>query len=489
MRRFVLASMAGLTAVGLAGCNRFRDAFTAHANTAAEAGGATLSADRLAKLLTSRPGVHASTDAANFVTNLWVDYTLFAEAATAGKLPKDSASAARALWPEMAELKTNHWHDSLVARRPQPDAAAIDSVYGGDQIRVFQHILFTVPAGAKPDVKAAARKQADATLAKIKRGADFGELASELSGDPGSKADHGFLPPSPRGSFVPAFDSAGWKLAPGAVSSVVETQFGLHIIKRPAERDVRDRLAAWLGRSAGASADSSYMENLAAANKLEVAKSAPADMKAALEHVQASRSSTQQLSSFTGGGLSVGEYVKWLQVLPPQYSVQLRAANDTMLSKFARVLSLNLLLLRQADSAHVQPTGQEWREIYGKYNATLDSLGGDLAVAPGDTGAAKAAGDKVDRFFDRLVSGEARLRPMPVALGSVLRENTHYSINEKGIAHAVQLAEATQARADSAAAKAGTKPPGAFQPAPGPAPVPEQPSGADADSGKAHGAK
>ena len=42
-----------------------------------------------------------------------------------------------------------------------------------------------------------------------------------------------FCLPSPKGKFVAAFDSAGWTLAPGAVSGVVETPFGFHIIKRP----------------------------------------------------------------------------------------------------------------------------------------------------------------------------------------------------------------------------------------------------------------
>ena len=37
--------------------------------------------------------------------------------------------------------------------------------------------------------------------------ADFGQLASQLSEDPGSKADSGFLPPGPKGRFVASFDS------------------------------------------------------------------------------------------------------------------------------------------------------------------------------------------------------------------------------------------------------------------------------------------
>src|SRR5262249_53767724 len=148
------------------------------------------------------------------------------------------------LWPEVAELRTQHWHDTLAAHRPQPSGQALDSIYNGNEVRVFQHILIGAPQNAKPDAKAAARKRAEATLAKIRKGGDFGQLASHLSDDPGSKADQGFLPPSPRGRFVPTFDSAGWKLGPGETSGVVESPFGYHIIKRPTAAVAEPRLAA-----------------------------------------------------------------------------------------------------------------------------------------------------------------------------------------------------------------------------------------------------
>ncbi len=468
MRRLALASLAALAVV--AACGNFRDTFTARADTAAEAGSLQLSTDRLTKILTGPRGLRATKDAASFVTNLWVDYALFAQAAAAGKLPTDSASAAKALWPEVAELKTNHWHDSLLARRPQPGARAVDSLYSGDQVRVLQHILFQAQANAKPEQKAAARKKAEQTLVQIKGGADFGKLASQLSDDPGSKRDAGYLPPSPKGAFVGPFDSAGWRLAPGAVSGVIETPFGYHIIKRPSQAEVQPRLTAYLGRSGGQHADSAYMDSLAKMNNLTIAKTAPADMKAALNNPEASRSSTQTLVSYKTGGLTVGDYLKWVRALPPPYMTQLKTANDTMLGQFARVLALNVLLLRQADSAKIQPIADEWRQLYGRYTASIDSLRSDMGLAGTDSAGAKNVGQKVDQYFDRLVSGQVRLRPMPSALGTVLRDNSRYRINDAGVTKAYQAAQAQQAKADSAAAKAAPK--GPMQPAPGPAPVP-----------------
>ncbi|HET7601332.1 MAG TPA: peptidylprolyl isomerase [Gemmatimonadales bacterium] len=485
MRRLLLASLAGLAA-----CGNFRETFTARGGVAAEAGSLKLTSERLAKILTGPRGLRPSKDAAAYVANLWVDYALFAQAAASGKLPADSASAVKALWPELAEIRTNHWHDSLMARRPQPSNASVDSLYNGDQVRVFQHILFQAPANAKPELKAAARKKAEATLAQLKRGADFDQLASELSDDPGSKRDAGYLPPSPRGSFVGSFDSAGWALAPGQMTGVVESPFGYHIIKRPAADAVHQRLVAFLGRSGGQHADSAYMEGLASASGLTVQKEAPAEMKAALARAEAPLRSTDKLATYKGGSFTVGDFMRWVRALPPPYYAQLRTANDTMLSAFARVLTLNTLLLRQADSANVQPTPDEWKQLYARYTALTDSLKADMGLASdsGTKAGATDAGAKVERYFDRLIAGQVRLRPIPSAMASVLRDRGRYRVNESGVTRAFELAQAQVAKNDSATAKAGPR--GPVQRAPGPPPVPNaapapaRPAPAPADTGK-----
>jgi hypothetical protein len=464
-----------LLAGSLAACSSFRDLFSAHADVAAEAGDQRLPPERLAQIMNSGKGIQPNRDAANFVGNVWIDYTLFGQAVAKGKLPLDSASIAQAVWPQVAELKGNHWHDSLMARRSSIAPTAADSVYKGHDVRVLQHILYRVPPNAVPEVRNVARKKAESTLARIKRGADFGQLASQLSEDPGSKADRGFLPPSPKGRFVPAFDSAGWSLAPGATSGIIETPFGYHIIKRPAMDAVRERLTAYLAQSAGGRLDSIYMDSLASQNKIQIQKDAPSAMRGAAENPDEARRSNKKLTTFKGGELTVAEFMRWIQALPPQYATQLRQADDTMLTQFARVLTQNLLLLRQADSAKIRITPAEWTEIATRYRAQVDTLRSEMGLdttalwdstaAPADRG--KVAAAKVDQYFDRLVSGKSRLRPLPAAMAALLRDRGTYEIHEAGINRAVELAQAEKGKTDSTKAKTGP-----LQPAPGPAPIP-----------------
>ena len=474
MGRSALFSLLPLAAA-LTGCDSFRDLFSAHADVAAEAGSQHLASERLAHVLGGAKGLKPSHETGNLVSNIWIDYSLFAQAAADGKLPFDSVGIAQVVWPEMAELKGSHWHDTLMARRSSFPPGAADSVYKADQVRVLQHILFRLPPNGTPEARNAARRKAEGTLSRLKRGSDFSTLAAQLSEDPGSRTERGFLPPSPKGKFVTAFDSAGWALAPGAMSGVVETPFGYHIIKRPNLDTARERLKSYLAESAGTRLDSIYMDSLALTRNIKVARGAAAAMRAAGEDPDGARQSTKTLVSFKGGKLTVGDFMRWVQALPPQYMGQLKQANDSMLTQFAKILTQNVLLLKQADSAKINITPEEWQAMQARYRSQIDTLRAEMGLDDstlGDTSATpaerrKVAALKVDEYFDRLVGGKIRARPLPSALATLLRDRSSYRVHDAGINRAVELAQAESRTADSAKAANGP-----LQRAPGPPPLP-----------------
>jgi len=96
------------------------------------------------------------------------------------------------------------------------------------QVRA-RHILIGISGSGVEEGEAL--KKAEAILARIRAGEDFGKLASELSEDPGTKARGGDLGAFGPGKMVPAFDKAAFALKPGEVSGPVRTSFGYHIIK------------------------------------------------------------------------------------------------------------------------------------------------------------------------------------------------------------------------------------------------------------------
>lgn len=92
------------------------------------------------------------------------------------------------------------------------------------------HILIK-PAGNTPEAKAAAKKQAQDILNKIKAGADFAAMARQFGTD-GTKDQGGDLGWFEEGRMVPEFSKAVFAASsPGLLPNLVETSFGYHIIK------------------------------------------------------------------------------------------------------------------------------------------------------------------------------------------------------------------------------------------------------------------
>ena len=98
----------------------------------------------------------------------------------------------------------------------------------------------------EPKVNPEQRATALAEIQEIRRllvedGADFAELARKRSDDPGSGRAGGELGWAPRGTFVPEFEAAAYRLEVDEISEVVESPFGFHIIQLLERRGNRVR--------------------------------------------------------------------------------------------------------------------------------------------------------------------------------------------------------------------------------------------------------
>ncbi|CAN5477752.1 peptidylprolyl isomerase [soil metagenome] len=93
------------------------------------------------------------------------------------------------------------------------------------------------------EARQAAIARAEEVLRELRDGTSFEVLARRYSDDPGTREHGGDLGWFRRGRMVPAFENVAFNIRPGQTSGIVETEFGLHIIRveraRGPERQAR----------------------------------------------------------------------------------------------------------------------------------------------------------------------------------------------------------------------------------------------------------
>lgn len=92
--------------------------------------------------------------------------------------------------------------------------------------------------------RAKARQKIDSIAVLLKNGADYGEVARELSEDRSAEQNDGHLGYMTSMLYPYSFETAAYSLKPGEVSGVVESPVGFHIIKRGESRPARGKVMA-----------------------------------------------------------------------------------------------------------------------------------------------------------------------------------------------------------------------------------------------------
>ena len=152
---------------------------------------------------------------------------------------KDPANARRFQAPEQVDID----YVVLDASKLQ-DSISIDpeelrkyyqqneARYGTPEERRASHILVKADKSASADERAKAKAKAEALLAEVRKNPQsFADVARKNSDDPGSAANGGDLDFFARGAMVKPFEEAAFSLQKNAISDIVESDFGYHIIQ------------------------------------------------------------------------------------------------------------------------------------------------------------------------------------------------------------------------------------------------------------------
>lgn len=113
--------------------------------------------------------------------------------------------------------------EQLAAQAPEPSQEEIDA-----QREVARASLVEACVS---HILVATEEEANDVMTRLEQGEEFGELATELSTDPGSAANNGILPCGNPGGYVAPFRDAVLDATVGEIyPTPVQSQFGYHVI-------------------------------------------------------------------------------------------------------------------------------------------------------------------------------------------------------------------------------------------------------------------
>ncbi|GLC28134.1 peptidylprolyl isomerase [Roseisolibacter agri] len=459
---FVLAAAAGLAA-----CDGFKEAMTAHVDTVAKAGSQELSVERLGQLMGRSPQIPLQRDVAKNLASLWVDYQLLGTAAAAGDSLADQKTIDDAVWAVVAQERIRKLGEQVLAN-VQSDTSNVSTRYANGELLAARHILVGFsnqppqPNQQVPQaVKDSARRKAEAIRGQV-TAANFQELARKNSTDAGSAANGGSLGIFPKGAMVQPFERALVALQPGQVSGLVETPFGYHIIYRPTFAEVAPQFTQAVGQRTRQVAESTYLAKLETDAKVEVKADAPLWTKAIAQDVDGHKDDDKVLATSSAGDLKASRVARWIGALPmgPQLRTQIQQAPDSVIKVFVKQLARNEVLLKQADSAKIQLDTTELANLRKSFVGAVTNMWSGLGVAPAalnDSAKSKAdkerlAATRVETYLDRLTQQQAQFIEVPAPIEAALRSKYDFELNDKGLDRALERAAQVRASADSARA-------------------------------------
>ena len=319
--------------------------------------------------------------------------------------------------------------------------------------------------------------------------------------DRASAAHGGSLGVFRKGQMVPQFEQALLALKPGQISPVVETEYGYHIIRRPTFDEVKGEVMQQTQGAAMQSAESTFVSKLQENGKINMRTDAAPTARLVIADPDAHRTDDAALASSVAGTFTAADLARWVSTFPPVAMARQRAmlegAPDSVVMFFVKNFVTNQLVLRAADSAHIGPTPQEMQALHDNFLKARDAAWTALGIDPkslADSAKTPAererlAATRIDRYMDRLVTGQAQFVQVVEPVSVVLRDKYKASVNSPGLDRAVEMSKKTFTAADSArraGAPQSTVPqstspqsavplPGGAAPAPAPGAQPAQP--------------
>jgi hypothetical protein len=380
------------------------------------------------------------------VADLWIDYTLLAEAAA-----EDSTLENVDLRPLIEQQEEIDMIGRLRDSAVQVDTAIADEEVRrrfaqeapGARVRA-RHILVTPPEGATPFQRDSVRAIAAGLLERVRAGESFETLATQNSQDPGSAAQGGDLGFFERGTMVAAFDSVAFALEPGQLSDIVATPFGYHIIKveekqTPGFEELGMQFRQQLVAERVMRAESTFVAGLEEEGQLEVVEGAAGLVREIARNPLArmgGRALRRDLVEYDGGSVTVGEVRQFLQTREPAFRQQVdQATDEQIVDNLLKALAQRELLVAAARERGIQPNQARQDSMITMVRGTFLQAARDLGLVAIQPQEGETEEQAIDRTVNALLVAILRGQREVIPLGGIA-----YSLRQQYAAEVFQPA-------------------------------------------------
>jgi len=457
-RKMMVASMRSLGALALLVTVACGDP-ASDDGVVARVGPYEMTVDEAVGLLVDQERLAADAGVVESLANLWIDYTLLAEA-----VARDSTLSDLGLRPmvlrQLQQRMVFQLRDSVIQIDTFITDEELRARYEDEERAVelrARHIMLRLPAGGSQAARDSVAAELGRIRARIEAGADFATLARELSQDPGTAGMGGDLGYFRRGEMVAPFEAATLALEPGELSDIVQTPMGLHLILLE-DRRVRgfEQAAPEFRRQIQIrmvqEAESVFVAGLVERASPEVAEGATEivrDLAARPGSGLTGRAARRPLVAWEGGEITVGGVREILQLESPALRSQIADGDDDEVQDFLQSLARRDLLIREAEAAGLRPPADSIAALVEDARTQLRTAARRLGLLDLD----RAPGEELEIAVQRAVkgaladnvSGATQVVPLgPVAFQ--LREGRSSAILDTGVGEVI--VEIAQIRAE-----------------------------------------
>jgi hypothetical protein len=456
MTKKTVAALALLGGLATTACDSIRQAMTAHTDVLARAAGHELKVDKTASMIAANPQIPAQPDVVVAVASLWIDYMLLATAAS-----RDSTlhniNLDELLLPVTEQESVQKLRDKVIKVDTAFTDAQLKQLYEqtgvGSQVRA-RHILLKMAPDAPPNVRDSVTKLATSLRDQARSGSDFSELAKKYSQDT-SAPQGGDLGYFDKTQMVAPFADAAFKLQPGQISDIVETPYGLHVIKVEDRKtsnfdSAKVQFRAQATAQKVQEAEQSYVKNLTDSANIKVKDGAYAivkDLGVKPETPTKGRGANRELVEFKGGSYTLGDFLQFIRRLQPQQRATLPQRSDEELKGFLEGMARNKVLVMEARKQGMdipKPRLDSLRnEVYTQLAQAVQQAG-LRNIQP-------QQGESKDQAIERHVNGvieaiiKGQQNPIPLgALSYSLREQFDGEVFERAVPAVVTKVEAAR---------------------------------------------